>query len=198
MIVGLITAVVTIIGWLVTRKLEIERRATADARTDRTRRIELRLRYYERQIQEFYGPIYSLIQLIWSIWAIKERFEKELSPDDNKQPIHEVRSKIDSFIGTAYFTPIHEEIRGILKTRLFLIEGAQMPDSFYEYLVHSMMENVQHSLWTKEGISTLSVKGQPWSYEFPKDIEKGLDDALKNYDRIIKELESERENVVQT
>ena len=67
LIVGLITAVVTIIGWLVTRKLEIERRATADARTDRTRRIELRLRYYERQIQEFYGPIYSLIQLIWSI-----------------------------------------------------------------------------------------------------------------------------------
>lgn len=68
LIIGLLTAAVTICGWLAThhytRKREIESRAASSEMADRTRRLEISLGHIERQIEEFYGPLQSLVQLI--------------------------------------------------------------------------------------------------------------------------------------
>jgi hypothetical protein len=84
LITGLVSAAVTSLGWIVlhflTRKREIESRefiaekelkarTEARAQSDRTRRLEVRLNYYQRQIQEFYAPLYSCIQLIFNVYG---------------------------------------------------------------------------------------------------------------------------------
>jgi hypothetical protein len=85
LIIGLITAVVTIVGWYSTRRRE-----------DRTRRIELSMRHYERQMEEFYGPIYNLIQVIWSINLTKEQFEESLKPQDNPEDLPAIHARINN------------------------------------------------------------------------------------------------------
>src|SRR4051794_32656871 len=87
----LIGAIVTILGWIVshyftqkreaeTRKftqgLERDRRIAADERSDYLRRLEINLEYTERQIKEFYGPLYALIQHIWMTWETKDKIIK--------------------------------------------------------------------------------------------------------------------------
>jgi hypothetical protein len=65
-----------------------------------------------------------------------------------------------------------------------------MPESFYRYLGHAIMQNVQMRLWEEAQISTKSVKGVAWDHKFPKDIKTGFDKAMKEYESIVKELES--------
>jgi hypothetical protein len=91
LIVGVVSAAITSLGWIVvhylTRKREIEsrnfiaqreteQRKVSMAQADRTRRLEIRLSYYEKQIRELYAPLYSCIELIWNVWAIKKQFKK--------------------------------------------------------------------------------------------------------------------------
>jgi len=192
-VAAIIALTVTSAGWLVvhhlTRRRELEARLASDARADRTRRLELQLRHYERQIEEFYGPIYSMIQTIFAIWHVKNRLETEISPADNDKPVEEVKAKFGQFAAAAYFNPIHQEVRDILNRKLFLTKGAAMTDSFYAYLKHSLMENMQYRLWAEHGISSISVKGEEFSQRFVDDIKRGLDDAVKRYDQLLQELQ---------
>jgi hypothetical protein len=84
---------------------------------------------------------------------------------------------------------LHDEIRQILNTKLFLIDGVEMPDSYRNYLMHSVMQNVQHKLSQEDNINTSSVKGAEWDDQFPTDVKAGLDKAMYHYDGIIQELE---------
>src|SRR5215472_802022 len=89
LVTGSITAIVTIGGWLAvhyfTKKREVEGRLLAATQADKTKRFEILLRHHERQIEEFYGPIYSLIQLIWNVWMVKQDLMNKLSSEDNKK-----------------------------------------------------------------------------------------------------------------
>jgi hypothetical protein len=200
----LIGAIVTILGWIVshyfsqrregetrrsTQDNEREHRIAADRRADYLRRLEINLNYTEKQIREFYGPLYALIQHIWMTWATKEKIMNELSPNDNEgQQLPYIKSEIDKFIGVNYFFPLHSEIRMILKDRLYLHDGNEMPESFYAYLKHAAMENVQNRLWGERKISTASVHGYRFDNQFAEDVKKGLDEAMVRYNTMIDEL----------
>src|ERR1043166_2339997 len=214
LLVGLVTAGVTIASWLAvhhfTRRREIEsldaqhkrevaarayaedqetkRRAAVDARADRLRRLELLMQQTERQIREFYGPIYALIQQIWMVWEVKERIVKGLRTEGTTEDLGVLRSRAGEFIGANYFAPLHAEIRSILKDRLHLLEGVEMPDSFNEYLKHATMENVQQRLWFEQQINTRSVRGISWNPQFPEDVKAGLDAAMRRYEIYLDEL----------
>jgi hypothetical protein len=203
LIVGVLSAAITSLGWIVlhffTRKREIdarefiakreeEGREAARAQADRTRRLELRLNYYERQIQEFYAPIYSNLQLIWNVWSIGNRFEKELLETDNAESLEEVQKKIGRTLGVKYYAPLHAAIREILKSKLFLMEGVDLPQSYTDFLTHSVMEGIQRTLKEKDGINTSSVKGFPYPEPFNSAVKAGLEKAMRSYDEIIQEL----------
>jgi hypothetical protein len=201
--VGLTTAATTSLGWIVlhffTRSREIqsaeliarreaEGREQGQAQADRTRRLELRLKYYEQQIQEFYAPLYSNIQLIWNVWSIGERFKGAITEDPSDIRRDEVHKKIRRTLDIKYFLPLHDEIRLILKTKLFLIEGIDMPESYIAYLRHSVTEDIRNRLEEEDGIDTSSVRAIEFPTEFPDDVKAGLDKAMRSYDDIIQEL----------
>jgi hypothetical protein len=93
LLVGILTAAVTIGGWIVvhyfTVRREMQARVAADARADRVKRLEILLKHAESQIGEFYGPIHGLIHQIWATWEVKQRIKAKLDSDMSVSKVFE-------------------------------------------------------------------------------------------------------------
>jgi hypothetical protein len=117
-----IGALVTIAGWIVTR-----------AREDRTRSLETLLNYRQRQIQEFYAPLHSSLYLI--------DIGSKTYINRSKGVLHEdQRKQIEQFFDSEYFKNTHREIRELLKTKIYLMEDSNLPNSYLNYLAHAIEE----------------------------------------------------------
>jgi pimeloyl-ACP methyl ester carboxylesterase len=202
LLVGILTAAVTVGGWIVlhyftvrreaearqdARQKELEARLASDARVDRLKRLEILLKQTESQIAEFYGPIMGLIQQVWATWEVKHLMEMKLDPS--------IYQKVDHYVGERYFLVLHEKIRSILREKMHLLEGVSMPDSFYNYIKHSVMENIQINLWDEKQIDTSSVEGIGWPDQFPDDVKKGLRIAMQRQEDILAELRSTQSQI---
>jgi hypothetical protein len=179
MFIALLAGIVTASGWVVTYYL-------TKRKEDRVRRIENTIKYLERQIQEFYGPLFNLVHQIVICNHVQHSLiysgrTPNISADD--------RAKIEQFFQEKYFIPLHEEMIRILKTKLYLIDGIEMPDSFYTYLRHSTQEQVQRALWNGYHIDTSHVRGIPYPNELYQDVKSGLDSVMLKYEQCLKSLE---------
>jgi hypothetical protein len=196
LIIGALTSAVTVGGWIVlhyltagreadarqdARQKDLDARIAADMRADRVKRLEILLEDSESQISEFYGPLDALIRQIWATWEIKNQMKPKLDA--------ETYAKVDHHFGLFYFGELHSRIRSILQEKAYLLDGGRMPDSFYAYMKHSIMENIQIDLWEKRQISTLNIEGFSWPYTFPQDVERGLNEALRRRQEILSELQ---------
>ena len=164
----LITGAVTVFGWYATY-------AYAKMREDRTRRLDLLLRFRARQIEELYGPLLSLIEQIFNVWQVRENV---LGGADHSV---EDQRRIQAFFRQHYFTPLHQEIGALLRTKLYLLEGGRLPDSFTEYLEHATQEACQHRLWSELGIDTSKALGREWPDSFHDDVKRALDRLMKEH-----------------
>jgi len=70
-----------------------------------------------------------------------------------------------------------------LRTKLYLVEGAEMPASFYKYLYHATQEQAQFRLWKENNIDTKHIVGKPFPDQFIDDIKFGLQDAMQRYNQ---------------
>lgn len=132
------------------------------------------MKHYERQIEEFYGPLFNMVNQVF----VANHVKWELLKTSNG----EAAEKCSEYFHNTYFIPLHDEIKGILKSKLYLVEGAQIPESFYLYLKHAAQERDQIHLWKILGIDTSFLKGEPWPEYFFDDIETGFKAAMQNYE----------------
>jgi hypothetical protein len=102
----------------------------------------------------------------------------------------EAGEKITDYFHETYFGPMHEEIRRILRSKLYLVDGSEMPESFYLYLKHAAQERDQREIWKRYGIDTSFLKGQPWPDDFYNDITSGFEHAMRNYDESLEGLKA--------
>ena len=175
-----LAAVVAVIGWFV-----------AKWREDRTRRLEVDLRYMERQVEEFYGPLFNLINQIFAA----ENIQFALLNNDDGSPrklTPEHREKIEKFFWNEWFSPLHNQVIQVLKTKLHLIDSAQIPQSFYAYLRHATQQRAQLALWQEHGVPTDYVKGIDWPDGFYPEVEGGLKQILRRYDRELHTLRAQQ------
>jgi hypothetical protein len=147
----------------------------AKLRDDRTRRLDIVLKLRSRQIEELYGPLLSLIEQIFIVWQVRENVSKEggYSTDDER--------RMKEFFWKSYFTPLHDQIGNLLRTKLYLLEEARVPKSFQKYLEHATQESCQHRLWSELSIDTAHVKGPSWPAEFHGDVKGALDRLMTEY-----------------
>lgn len=164
----LITGAVTALGWYATY-------AYAKMREDRTRRLDLLLKFRVQQIEMLYGRLLSLIEQIFNVWQVRENVLQgtAYSAEDQR--------RIREFFLQHYFTPLHQEIGALLRTKLYLLEGGRLPDSFTEYLEHATQEACQHRLWSELGIDSSKVPGRGWPQAFDKDAKTALDRLMAEY-----------------
>jgi hypothetical protein len=170
---ALIAGLVTGAGWLVTHYLERQREQT------RLRR-EARGKYLERQVEELYGPLFNLTMQIVATNHVRYGVLSNLPTDK--------RGAIDQLFYREYFRPLHDATRELLRTRLHLVEGNRLPESFYQYLRHSIQERVQQDLWSEHQIDTSAVKGVPFPNEFPALVQTTLEQLLREYDLVLSGL----------
>lgn len=171
LILGLVGATVTVSGWIYTKWRE-----------DRTRRLEVAIKYRENQIEQFYGPLFNLVHQIF----IANHIQYELL--NIRGLTEEKKQQIRDFFQATYFMPLHGEINSIIKTKLHLIDGSEMPDSFYLYLKHSAQEKVQRALWSEHSIDTSPVSGEPFPNEFYNDLRDGLKKVMTMYEEGVQSL----------
>jgi hypothetical protein len=150
--------------------------------TDRSRKLENLMHHYERQIEEFYGPLFNMVHQVFVSNHIQSEILAKTSQSDSE--------KTRDYFHTTYLDPLHDEIRRILRTKLYLIEGSEMPRSFYDYLRHSAQERDQRALWKQYGINSSFLQGQPWPDRFYHDIKGGFETAMKNYDKCLDGLKA--------
>jgi hypothetical protein len=158
---------------------------------DRSRKIEKLLRHYERQIEEFYGPLFNMTNQIFAAWHVQHEILSASSKHGEKIVQNEMAEKIRDYFYTTYFWPLHDEIREILKTKLYLVEGSEVPSSFHLYLKHAAQERDQRMLWKLHQIDTSFVPGEPWPKDFYRDIKMGFENAMQNYEQCLSGLKAQ-------
>lgn len=174
-LVALIAAIVTAGGWVVTNIFERKR--------DRSRMIrESRARYLERQVEELYGPLFNLTMQIVTTNHVRSQVVRNTAPEQ--------RAAIDQLFYREYFRPLHDAVRELLKTKLHLVEGSDLPESFYTYLRHSLQERVQQDLWHEHQIDTSAVQGIRYPDAFTSNVQGTLEVLLVEYNAVITGLHS--------
>jgi hypothetical protein len=162
--VAIVGAIVTVIGWFVVRWKE-----------DRRQAIERQMKYCERQIEEFYGPLFSLMHDIFAAEEVQENFIKAASNEE---------ATIRTYFQQNYFLSLHAEMIQILKAKLYLVEGADVPSSFAEYLKHACDDRgrAELSIWPEKSFE--------WPREFEEHLTDGLKTVMQKYDDLIHRLET--------
>jgi hypothetical protein len=157
---------------------------------DRTRKLEKLLKQSERQIEEFYGPLNNMVYQLYVCHETKAKLISHFRGDEIKI------AKIEQYFRTNYLWPLHTETRDIIKKKLYLIEGPEMPESFYYYLRHSLQERDQWELYEKFGIDSSFLQGLPWPSQFEFDIKKGFKTAMANYEFLLNGFKGESDEKI--
>jgi hypothetical protein len=174
-ITALIGAAVAVVGWFVSQFL-------IRAREDRTRRLETLLKQSQKQIEEFYGPLFNIVHQIFVSSHVQYDILTARDSSGHDKLTSEQKSRITEFFLDNYFGKLHQEVNQILKTKLYLIEGSEMPERFFMYLRHVNQERDQRLIAKDLGIDTSFIPGLPWPDDFYTDIKRGFERAMRNYE----------------
>ena len=141
----------------------------------RARRDETRKRFLERQIEEFYGPLLALSRQRNAIHDIRERLFAAFDSDEDKS------ATIRQFVRQRYYEKLDLEMQQILTNKLHLLEDTKMPDSFQNFLTHTIQADLQGRLWTDEHIDNRVVEGLGFPQAFSADITRTFSLLMTEY-----------------
>jgi hypothetical protein len=185
---------ILIAAFFLNRLMEQFKREQALQGEDRTRKLQGLMRYYERQMEELYGPLFNMILQIYIAFDISTELKSKLGSENE--------TIINEFFQKNYFIPLHEEINNIMKKNLYLLLlqygsssvgndiKASVPESFRQYLRHSTQEQAQGKLWKDHQIDSLFIEIPKWPWDFDGDIAAGLKAAMKNYEECLAGLKA--------
>ena len=130
------------------------------------------------QISELYAPLVFLLEQLHTIVTVKENIERRNNAEG-----------LGAIAYHDYFLPIHEEIISILKTKIHLLEGGDIPPSVKDYIAHFMSERLAWR-WAeekKEGVQIWdSITGFPTG--FLDQLKKERELAYRRYKDAVREL----------
>jgi hypothetical protein len=85
------------------------------------------------------------------------------------------------------YSPVHEEILTILKTKIYLVEGFFIPKSVTEYFRHYASQKIYWQLLAKES-AIKNIKTVDYPEAFYWDIRNGLSIVSQRYERNLQQL----------
>src|SRR5437870_4750988 len=117
-----VAGTVSMIGWLVSYYQQ-----------ERVRQLESRRAFLRRQIEEFYAPMFALVQRKNWIQAMQDQ-RTQMSVDDHGGSFSDEWARILKFFSDAHILPLRSKIAEYLQTKSFLME--EKPNSFQQFLQH--------------------------------------------------------------
>ena len=162
-VVALVAASVTALGWLVNHAL-------TSYREEKRRQAETQLRYVERQLEELYGPL--------AFWLYEGRRafadlldtlgRRYVFQDDDPLPEDELRTWL--FWAEFEFLPRNERIKQLLMTKTHLVQGAAFPQSYIRFLDHCNSWAINHCRWKEQGVEYSWHSKVNWPKEFEDEV----------------------------
>ncbi|MDQ4077006.1 MAG: hypothetical protein M3220_12260 [Chloroflexota bacterium] len=167
---ALVGGAVSAIGWYVSWKKE-----------QSGRRQEASLRHLQRQIEEFYGPLRGLIVQSRTIYEVAK---KDLPKRDDgrlnvREFTHDEHRRWNHFVDS-YLRPLNQQVSDLIRTKLYLVEGGVLPESFEKFLEHAAQSEAVHSL-RDQGSGRLGDVWVPYPVQFETDVKKTLDFLVARY-----------------
>jgi hypothetical protein len=163
LLLALLAATVTLIGWLVNYVL-----SGRDER--RKKQLDTSLSYLESQLQEMYGPLAFLMlerrnthKDLLTTLGRDEVFEpgKELSEDDLKVWLFWVDNDI---------LPRNDKVKDLLTSKTHLIEGPQVPSSYLDFLDYHNSWKINHLRWQKDNVKYSWRSDRAFPQEFEDEV----------------------------
>lgn len=154
---------ITIAGWIVTFRLQ-----------EKARQLEAERLFLRRQYEEFYAPLYGLVQRYISIDKLLKQREKLASnPSEKERIIH--------FFVDNYLLPIQTQIRTIIEGKSYLMRNSiDCPPSFQQFLEFDAQGRVQYELWSETSLPG-GVPTVPWPETLLEDVRRDLDIVGQHY-----------------
>lgn len=167
-LVAIISATVTVLGWLISHILTLQRERE-------TQQLTALWKFTERQLEELYGPLSFLI------WDGRRAFADLLEifgrnyvfPESGTLTEDELKTWL--FWIDNYFFPKNEKIKELLESKTHLIEGEEIPPSHIAFLEHYNSWYLNHLRWKKDGVE------YSWHSKInaPKAFEEDILDTFK-------------------
>ena len=163
LLVALIAATVSIIGWVVNYILNgfLDRKKAQRAAN---------LLNIERQLENLYGPLTILL-------LESKRATKNLSDSlgrkfvfTGNETLEDDELKTWLFWVEKDFFPRNEKIKELILTNTHLIEGERIPASFVAFLDHFNSWKIDHLRWQIEGVKYSWHSRYNWPEEFEFDV----------------------------
>jgi len=170
------------------RDLEEAKSELSASAADRERRLKSLMQHYERQVEEFYGPLFNTVHQVFAANRIQRDILNAKDASGAQCLSADAAEVVKDYYQKTYFYPLHDDIIKIIRSKLYLVEGSEIPRSFYEYLAHAAQERDQRTLWKEHRIDTAFLPGQPWPQGFYPDIRKGFEEAMRNYEHCLQGL----------
>lgn len=139
------------------------------------------LQYLQRQIEELYSPLLDSIQYSDIVYKI----EKKRIPEG-------VRSKetaeIKRYFVETYYLPLNSKMAELIRTKIYLLDSDEIPDSFKQFLRHQAYYECLHNLWKDKGITSDEIQGGEWPSDFEADVRNTLNKLRRDYNEYLRQI----------
>lgn len=125
--------------------------------------------FIEKQLSEFYSPLYSRLlhdEAIWKLRTLSENLSEE------------EQDKIQQNIETEILLPNHKEMAAIISEKLYLAGYKQVPEMFEDYLRHVAAFRALRASGHSEAPSHYGVS---FPSKFPEEIRRQTENLMKEY-----------------
>jgi hypothetical protein len=173
---------ILISGYYLNRFLERYKGEQALKKEYESLRDKTSLQHLQRQIEEFYSPLLGLIQHAGIIYNIA----KMKSPLGRHDPNHETWE----YFVEKYFLNLNSQMADLIRTKIYLLESDELPESFQQFLTHSTEFDSLYTLWKDKKVSSDEVRITHWPTAFESDVKDSLDKLRRNYNDNLKRLKN--------
>jgi hypothetical protein len=145
------------------------------------------LRYLQRQIEELYSPVVALIDHSQQIYNIAA--QKVPSVHLRLQaPTSDQEGEIWRYFVEQYFLPLNKQMAEIVRTKIYLLDRGEMPESFKAFLEHQVQYECLHKLWKEKGVPSDNIVGAGWPNDFAIDTRASLKRLMTEHENYARRL----------
>jgi hypothetical protein len=141
-------------------------------------RDEVKHSHLQRQIQELYGPLHGLLVYGKSINEIEHQ-TVSLAPKEQDTGL------IRRYFYEKYYLPLNSQISELIRTKLYLLETEDIPESFNQFLIHAAQFECLHNLWRDLNIKSDHISGIEYPKTFRQDVQMSLANLRTEYNRFV-------------
>lgn len=173
---------ILLIGYVITKAIEKFKSEQAILKEYETMRDKTALQHLQRQIEELYSPLLGLIQQSRIVYEVEQK----------KLPLKstpEEFSKTKDYFIEKYYLPLNDEMAKLIRTKIYLLDTDEMPESFHQFLKHESQFAALYKLWKDKGIRSDEIDGEEYPLPLENDVKNSLNELRKRYNHYLKRLE---------